>query len=290
MATFFQLFLRSFETGAVYGLATLGIIIVFRTNALVNFAQGVMGMFGAYVITFAYSKGVPIIGAILIGVVAAIALGFVVDFVIIRRTKKVSGAGKEIITLGLMMVILGLVPIIFGVEPLKLGRVIADGSFNVFGANISYNSVLNIFFGIGITVLLFFLIQKSKLGLAIRSTASNEKTAKLMGVPTALVTLFAWAVAVVLGSLSGAMVAPATSVSINLMDSVQVCAFIACVLGGFQTFYGPVIGAYIIAIANNMLSYYVSSVWGTQILYIIIMVFIVFKPVGLFGKRTIKKV
>ncbi|MBE6830819.1 MAG: sortase, partial [Ruminococcaceae bacterium] len=77
-------------------------------------------------------------------------------------------------------------------------------------------------------VLLFFLIQKSKLGLAIRSTASNEKTAKLMGVPTALVTLFAWAVAVVLGSLSGAMVAPATSVSINLMDSVQVCAFIAC--------------------------------------------------------------
>ena len=62
------------------------------------------------------------------------------------------------------------------------------------------------------------------------------------------------------------------------MDSVQVNAFIACVLGGFQTFYGPVIGAYIIAIATNLLSYYVSSVWGTQILYILVIIFIVFKP------------
>ena len=74
------------------------------------------------------------------------------------------------------------------------------------------------------------------------------------------------------------------------MDSVQVNAFIACVLGGFQTFYGPVIGAYIIAVLTNLFSYYISSVWGTQLLYLLIIVFLCIRPVGLIGKKTIKKV
>ena len=282
MSTLIQLLLRSLETGAIYALATLGIIIVF---------QGVMGMFGAYIVTVLFNKmGLPIVLAILVGLIAAIGVGFLVDFIIIRRTKHVTGTGKEIITLGLMMVFLGITPMLFGVDPMRLPKVIENGAFSVGGANLSYNSLLNIVLGLGLTIGLFLLLQKTKLGLAIRTTASSEKTARLMGVPTKWVTLFAWALALVLGTLPGAMIAPSTSVTVNLMDSVQVNAFIACVLGGFQTFYGPVIGAYIIAIATNLLSYYVSSVWGTQILYILVIIFIVFKPVGLIGKKTVKKV
>ena len=258
---------------------------------MINFGQGVMGMFGAYIVTVLFNKmGLPIVLAILVGLIAAIGVGFLVDFIIIRRTKHVTGTGKEIITLGLMMVFLGITPMLFGVDPMRLPKVIENGAFSVGGANLSYNSLLNIVLGLGLTIGLFLLLKKTKLGLAIRTTASSEKTARLMGVPTKWVTLFAWALALVLGTLSGAMIAPSTSVTVNLMDSVQVNAFIACVLGGFQTFYGPVIGAYIIAIATNLLSYYVSSVWGTQILYILVIIFIVFKPVGLIGKKTVKKV
>ncbi|MBQ6733773.1 MAG: branched-chain amino acid ABC transporter permease [Lachnospiraceae bacterium] len=303
MSILLQLLLRSLETGAIYALATLGIIIVFRTNLMINFAQGVMGMFGAYIVTVMFQKvlyaGATASGmaqtpalllSILAGVVGAILIGFIVDIVIIRRTKKVAGTGKEIITLGMMMIFLGITPMIFGVDPMRLPKVIESGEFSILGANLSYNSLLNIVLGIGLTVLLFVVLQKTKLGLAIRTTASNERTARLMGVPTKWVTLFAWALALVLGTLAGVMIAPSTSVTLNLMDSVQVNAFIACVLGGFQTFYGPVIGAYIIAIANNLLAYYVSSVWGTQILYVLVIIFIVFKPVGLIGKKITKKV
>ena len=291
MSTLLQVLLRSLETGAIYALATLGIIIVFRTNRMINFAQGVMGMVGAYIVTVLNQNfQLPLLLSILIGIVAAIAIGFLVDFVIIRRTKKVTGTGKEIITLGMMMVFLGMTPMIFGVDPMRLPKVIETGELSIGGANLSFNSLLNIVVGIGLTVALFTILQKTKLGLAIRTTASNEKTARLMGVPTKWVTLFAWALALVLGTLAGVMIAPSTSVTVNLMDSVQVNAFIACVLGGFQTFYGPVIGAYIIAIATNLLSYYVSSVWGTQILYALVIIFIVFRPVGLIGKRMTKKV
>ncbi len=291
MSTFLQLFLRSIETGAIYALATLGIIIVFRTNFVINFAQGVMGMFGTYIITVLFVRhGLPILAAIALGLLISVGIGFLVDFVIIRRTKKVDGSGKEIITLGLMMVFVGVAPMLFGVDPLRLPKVIETGAFTLGGANLSFNSLLNIVIGLGLTIGLFLLLQKTKLGLAIRSTASNERTARLMGVPTKNITLFAWALAMVLGSLAGAMIAPTTSVTVNVMDSVQVNAFIACVLGGFQTFYGPVIGAYVIAVLTNLFSYYISSVWGTQLLYLLIIIFLCFKPVGLVGKKIVKKV
>jgi len=290
VGTFLQLVLRSLETGSIYALATLGIIIVYRTNFMINFAQGTMGMFGAYIVTFLFGNtGLPLTVCILLGIIAGILIGFVVDFVIIRRTKKVSNSGKEIITLGMMMVFLGICPMFFGVDPLRLPKLIEEGSLSIGSANITFNGLFNIVFGLGVTVALFLILQKTKLGLAIRTTASSERTARLMGVPTKLVTLFSWALAMVLGTLAGVMVAPATSVTTGLMDAVQVGAFIACVLGGFQTFYGPVIGAYIIAVVSNLLNY-VNSTWGTQIMYVIIILFIVIRPVGLVGKKTVKKV
>lgn len=88
MSTLIQLLLRSLETGAIYALATLGIIIVFRTNFMINFGQGVMGMFGAYIVTVLFNKmGLPIVLAILVGLIAAIGIGFLVDFYYHQKNK-----------------------------------------------------------------------------------------------------------------------------------------------------------------------------------------------------------
>lgn len=291
MSTFVQVILRSLETGSIYALAALGIIIVYRTSNITNFSQGVIGMFNTFVVTQIFTKyGLPLWVAIIGGITSAIIMGIFIDFVIIRHTKKVSPVAKQIITLGIVMIVLGLTPIFFGVDPLRLTRLIDRGDVKLLGASISYNGIFNITFGLAIMATLFYILQNTKWGLAVRTTASNEYVAKLMGVPTKTVTLGAWAVAGVLGVISGVMVAPMTSVTLNLMDEIQINALIACVLGGFQTFYGPVLGAYIIGISRNLLLYYFSSVWGGQILYILILVFLVFRPYGLIGKKIVKKV
>lgn len=275
----------------MYALASLGIIIVFRTSNITNFSQGAVAMFNTFVVTYLFGKlGLNLWVALLGGVVSSILIGLAIDLVIIRHTKKVSPVGKQIITLGMVMIVLGIAPLLFGVDPLRLPRLIESGNLSIFGADISYNGLFNILFGLLFMSLLFFILQKTKIGLAVRATASNEYTAKLMGVPTKTVTMGAWAVAGVLGVLSGVMAAPMTSVTLNLMDEIQINALIAVVLGGFQTFYGPVIGAYIIGISRNLLLFYVSSVWGGQILYILILLFLVFRPQGLIGKKIIKKV
>lgn len=291
MSTFVQILLRSLESGSVYALAALGIIVIYRTSNITNFAQGAVGMFNTYVATFlVIQAGFPLWLAILGGVGTAILMGFTIDYLVIRHTKKVSPVAKQIITLGLIMVILGLAPMFFGVDPLNLPRLIPEGSVNILGANLSYNGLFNIVFGFSLMFILFYILQNTKVGLAVRTTASNEYTARLMGVPTKTVTLGAWALAAVLGLLAGVMIAPTTSVNLNLMDVVQVNALIACVFGGFQTFYGPILGAYIIGVSRNMLLYYFDSVWGGQILYILILIFLIFRPYGLIGKKVVKKV
>lgn len=291
MSTFLQVILRSLETGSIYALAALGIVIVYRTSLVVNFSQGVIGMFNAFVVTYLFTNiGIPLWLSIIGGVISAVITGVLIDVVIIRHTRKVSPDAKQIITLGLMMIILGIAPLLFGVDPLRLTRLIQSGDVKLLGASISYNGLFTIVFGLVVMGTLFYILQKTKWGLAVRTTASNEYTAKLMGVPTKTVTMGAWAVAAVLGVLAGVMVAPMTSVTLNLMDEVQVIALIACVLGGFQTFYGAVLGAYIIGISRNLLLYYFSSIWGGQILYILILVFLLFRPHGLIGKKIVKKV
>ena len=172
MGTFIQVILRSLETGSIYALAALGIIIVYRTSNVTNFSQGVIGMFNTFVVTYFFTKlGLPLWSALIVGVLCAVLMGILIDVLIIRHTKKVSPVGKQIITLGLMMIIIGVAPLLFGVDPLRLPRLIEKGDLNFLGATISYNGLFNILFGLAIMVFLFYILQKTKLGLAVRTTA-----------------------------------------------------------------------------------------------------------------------
>mgnify|MGYP000862523047 CR=1 FL=1 len=290
MSIFIQVFLNSLESGGIYALASLGIILIFRTSITTNYAQGAISMFNAFVATYILlAINVPAYIAALLGMLSAFIVGIVVDIVVISRTQNMDPVSKQIITLGLLMVFLGLAPMLFGTDPIQFPRFVY-GSYKIFGATISYNAILNIAVVLGIMLFLFYMLQKSKWGLSIRATASNEVVARMMGIPTSFVTMTSWAIAAALGTLSALMLAPTTSVSLSMMDGVQIIAFLSCVLGGFQTFHGPVVAAYIIGFASNFISYYISSIWSDPILYILILIAILFKPNGLFGKKIVKKV
>ncbi len=294
MSVFISLVLRSLETGSVYALAALGVVLIFRTSKTTNFAQGAIGTLNAFVAaTILVKWGWSIWAVVPIAIITAIITGFIIDTIFIRPAAKVGSTGKQIITLGLIIVIMGLIPMIFGIEPIPMPRFIPftdTTRVTILGASIGYNAI----FTIGLSILLmssaFWFLKYTDWGLAIRVTASNEIASKLMGVPTKKVTMISWATAAAFGTLAAIIIAPQSAVDINMMGDVQINAFFACVLGGFQTFYGPVIGAYIISLSKNLTSYYVTSTWNTVIVYVVIMIFLFFKPVGLIGKKQVKKV
>ena len=290
MSIFIQILLNSLETGGIYALAALGIILIYRTSNTTNYAQGSISMFNAFVAVYILrATGLPIYLVAILGMLSAFLVGVLVDRIVISNAQKVNPVSKQIITLGLIMIFLGLAPMIFGTDPLQFPRFVY-GSQKIMGATISYNAIVNILVGIVIMIFLFIMLQKSKWGLSVRATASNEVVARMMGIPTSLITLGSWAIAAALGTLAALMLAPTSSVNLSMMDGVQIVALLACVLGGFQTFYGPVIAAYIIGFASNFISFYISSIWSESILYLLILMAMLFKPNGLFGKKTVKKV
>jgi len=291
VSNFIQIIFNSLEIGSVYALAAIGIIVIYKTSRMTNFAQGSIGMFSAYfgTITMLKFEISPVIATI-VGMIFGFMLGIVIDLLVMRRAKNASPLTLQIITLGIVLALTGLAPLIYGTTPLAFPRFIPNKAVNILDASILVNGLLNIFIGIFVVYLLFLFLQKTKWGLAVRVTATNSMAAKVMGVPTKTVTMGTWAIAAALGGLSALMLAPSTVVDVIMMEGVQLNALIACVLGGFQTFFGPVLGAYIFAIVRNTLTYYVSSTWGTALTYIFILLFIIFRPYGLLGKKQTKKV
>lgn len=293
MSNFIGVFLRSLEYGSFYALSALSIILVYKTSYTTNFAQATLGMFNTFLVaTLVVRQGWSLYTAIPIGIVSAITLGVLIDVLIIRKASNAGAIGKQIITLGLISVFLGLAPILFGVDNLSLPRIIPSGSMVIVGTPFSYNALFNIVFGVLIMVGMFSTIQKTKVGLAIRTTASNEVTARIMGVPTKTVTMAAWGVAIVLSLVSGLMTAPYSSVSLTFMNDVQITAFLATVIGGFSTFHGPVLAAYGISVLLNIFQVYMpnGTVWGKPLLYAVLLIIMYFKPYGIFGKQRVKKV
>lgn len=290
MEIFVQILFNSMEMGGVYALATMGVILIFRTSSAFNYAQGVIAMFCAFIAAnFLQTAGMNVFAASAMGLAAALVVGIVIDRVVISRTINLHSVSKQIITLGLVIVFLGLAPMFFGVNPLQYDR-FAHGAVTVLGANITNSAIINILLGVFIMTGLFLIIQKTKWGLAVRATASNGIVARLMGIPTPIVTMGAWAIAAALGTLSAIMIAPTTMVGVMMMDSIQITALLACVLGGLGTFHGPVIAAYIISFSRNFVAFYISSVWAEAIVYILILVVLLFAPNGIFGKKVVKKV
>lgn len=293
MADFVGVVLRSLEYGSFYALAALGIILVYKTSYTTNFAQGTIGMFNTYFVAkLFHDQGVNLYLAILLGLLAAVVMGILIDVVIIRQAGRVGPVGKQIITLGITSILLGVAPMLFGVYNLNMPRMIPSGEAVILGARISYNGLFSIILGAVVMIIMFIVLQKTKLGLAIRTTASNETVARMMGVPSKTITMLSWAVAGALATLSGVMTAPYSSVSLTFMNDIQIIAFLACVLGGFQTFYGAVIASYIISISLNLFQVYVpqGTVWGKPVIYALLLLVMYIKPYGIFGKKMVKKV
>lgn len=291
----------SLLTVCVTVIATLAIALIFKTSNTTNFAQGSIAAFGCYFTTQLTCKsGANFYLSIAVGVVAGILFGLFVDAVIFRNGRNVNAVGKQIITMGLVSLVVGVIPLIFGANEAPKIPSFMEGSwkFMLGGVEVvfTYHSLICLAITIVVVATIFLLLKFSKWGLAVRATASNESTAEIMSINTHVITAATWAIAGGLGVLAAVMLAGGTgSLTSTFMTKYQVNAFLAGILGGFSTFYGPVIGAVLIPLAISTVGYcdnFISGMlnWNEVVVYIIILVIILIKPQGLFGKKIAKKV
>lgn len=291
----FQSLLNSFQYAAVLSLSAFAIILIFKTSMTTNFAQGTISVFGAFLTAYLYTNmHIKMIPALFVGVVVSFLFGYLVDTQIFRRSRRLTGVGKQMITMGIVLFTVGLIPVIFGTIDLNIVSIIAGvTSFPLFGSTftITNQALLTTILAILIIGGLFVMLKFTKWGLGVRATASSETIAGLMGVNTHSITAMSWSIAGGIGAVAAILYAPVIggTVSSSFMNGIQVNGFMASVLGGFGTFYGPIVGSWLIAISNNMLGIPYPGVKDI-ILYVLILVVVLIRPIGLFGKKAIKKV
>jgi branched-chain amino acid transport system permease protein len=282
-------------------LATFAVTLIFKTSYTTNFAQGVISALGAYVaVEYTLVHGYPLWAVAFAGALAAFLIGVAIDVLIFRNGRYVNALGKQIITMGLISIFIGLIPFVFKVSQFEsvpaLPFIHLSQGLRLGEVFIPYNTMI----ALGVTVVLlafvFTLLQKSKWGLSVRATASNELVAGMMGVNTKVITAISWGIAGAFGAVAATIYIGNVTLSNGyIMTTTQINAFLAGILGGFATFYGPIWGCVIIYMLNVLIGcvcVHVQSLsnWKEAIVYLLVMLLVLWKPQGLFGKKMVKKV
>lgn len=306
MSNLIQLIFNGLSMSGILMLATLGIVLIFRTSMTTNFAQGIFGTFAAALfarmipVITSLIPGLPFYGyfiiTMLIAFLATALLGVLIDVLLIRKAKRINPVGKQMITMGLVLVFTGLIPLVFGTKIKGFGQILQLTESNkhlfTFGSVVLQPyRVVTILISFVVIAIVLLMLRYTKWGLGVRATASNEMVAGMMGVNTHFITAITWGVAGGLSALSAILLAQGNvEVTVSLMADIQIYAFLAAILGGLATFYGPLVGALLIPIATSLTSYYLPSEWYKVIVYAIILIVVLIKPNGLFGKSQVKKV
>jgi branched-chain amino acid transport system permease protein len=302
-AAFLQIFLANVTDLCVLILATTGIVLIFKTSVTTNFAQGTMATVGAFaaakaIIWLTAETGWPmtakLVAAMAVATLTSFLIGLFVDVVIIRNSRYPNAIGKQMITMGLVLVLFGMMPLVFGLVPLTIEQFSYDVETIRLSESIilyvSDHNILSAAITAVMLALLFGALRFTKWGLGVRATASSETVAGMMGVNTRVITAMSWAIAGAFGGVAAFLYAPVGSaVTVAFMTPIQVNGFLASVLGGFSSFGGPIVGAILINLFASVSSFF-NSIWTNVIVYVLVLLLVLAKPLGLFGKKTAKKV
>lgn len=277
--------------GCLYAVAALGLVLVFRTMDIVNFAHGEMAMVSTFVAhTFLVKLGLPYIPAALGALAFAFLLGMVVERVFLRPIQNGPLISMMIMTLGLLMVFNGAAGWIWGFDPVSFPYAVSGRPLFVGDLIITRDSLLVLAVTLVMALALYAVLRFTLAGVAIRATSQNSRAARLMGVPVPKVYALTWGISAVLGAVAGILIAPTTFLSPHMMSEVQVKAFTAAVLGGFTSLPGAVIGGLLLGVMENLVAGYISTQLKSTFAFALIVIVLFIKPSGLLGSTQRRKV
>ncbi len=291
MLDFLQMIAGGIAVGSSYALMGLAMVIVYKTSAVPNFAQGEMALASSFFTYMLLEQcGVSYYFAFPSAVLFAVVLGCALEFGVLRRAKEPGILGMITITIGLEMILLGLVSWKFGADPKTMPFPVNPyDSYLVGGIFVGKLELLTFSVALSIMLILFLFFRFSKLGIAMKATQQNPNAARLVGVRTNRITMCAWGISSLVGSLAGLLMSAVTMQPYMMWDPM-LKGFAAAVMGGMTSLPGAVFGAYLLGIVENLFGAYVSIEFKSVVAFAVIVLVLCIKPSGLFARHYVKKV
>ena len=245
-------FLLSLPLVGAFAMFALGVVTIYQASRVLNLAHGAMAMVPVYVVFELSAHGVPLVFAVILGVVSGAVLGVVLERVFIRVLRKQSATAQTVGTVAALGILVSFTAKIFGTTPRVAVNVFPDGGIQVSASLLRYGHIGLFFVAILASALFFALFRYTDFGLAMRAAAQNRRAAALMGVDADLTTAAAWAMGGALAALGGILLAPVTTLHPYSLTLIVLPAFVAALMGGLESFSGALIGAAIVGVAQGM--------------------------------------
>ena len=287
-----QLIINGIAMGSVYALVALGLVLVYKTTEVLNFAQGELGMVSTFIAYWmmtglGFSFPLAFVGACLFGFV----LGAAIEFFILRRADDPNLLGLIILTLGFEMILYGLGSKFGGTDTKSFPSPISETKIYHFGDLVlSQLQLVVIGVSLGLMLLLFLFFKFTRLGVAMKAVSQNPEAARIMGIKVDRIKGLTWGIASFLGAVAAILIVPITLLDPNMMLDPLLKAFAAAVLGGMQSLPGAALGGWILGIIENLVGGYISTEFKSTVAFLVIVIVLCLRPSGLFARHYKKKV
>lgn len=285
-----QVLFSGLALGSIYGLVALGFALVFKATEVLNFAQGMFVVVGAYLaLTAATQWQLPFGLTVSFIVVAAALIGAAIQAVLIRPLTGKPMLAIIMVTITLSIVLRAIIEIIFGPQPRVLETAMPTGIFMVGGVRVSQLHLLAAAVCWGCLGLFGLFFRYTSFGLQMRATANGHEAALVSGINVDLVNHVAWAIGSVLAAIGGLFLGQLQLVSTEL-ENAGLLALPAVVIGGLQSIPGAIIGGLLVGLIEQISASYVSPRAADIFIYALLLLVLMVRPWGLFGQREIGRV
>jgi branched-chain amino acid transport system permease protein len=290
---FAQQLAAGIREGAIYAGLALAIVIIYRSTRVINFAQGELATFTTFIAWSLMNHGLSFWTAFPIVLAIAFTGGMAIERIVIRPVEDAPVLTIVIITLGLALLLNGLMSVIWGGASRQFNGPFSTRTIDVGSVPISVQDIGIVVVSVGLVVLLALFFRFTKLGLALRAAAVNPESSRLVGIRVGWMLALGWGIAAVLGAVAGMMIAPVVFLDPNMMQTILLYAFAAAVLGGLDSPLGAVVGGILLGVTITLLGRYVGFIGSTLKLpaaLMLILVLLLVRPGGLFGRVVVKRV
>jgi branched-chain amino acid transport system permease protein len=277
-------------SGGIYASVALALVMIYTATHHVNFAQGEMAMFSTYIALTLIDAGLPYWLAFIIVVPLSFAMGVVIQSVLMKPMAHAPVLASVGVFLGMLLIFNSIAGWIFTYTLKPFPSPFGEGR-PLFGGFVSRHELGST--GITLLVLLsvWAFFRFTKLGLGMRAAAYNPVSSRLVGVKVNHMLALGWGLASAIGAIAGMMIAPVVFLDPNMMSGVLLYAFAGALLGGITNPLGAVIGGFMVGVIENIGgAYIVGTELKLSLALVIIVVVLIFKPSGLFGKILVSRV
>jgi branched-subunit amino acid ABC-type transport system permease component len=272
--------------GFVYGLAAMGLTIIFGVMDVINLSHGpiiALGMFGLFFITGATGLGLHPYLAVLLVAILGLLIGFLVYFAAVHRVLDAPPLSSLLATFSVNMIIIGIGTALFTTSPRNLEFSI--GNLQLGPVTLLGTRLVAAFIAILATAGLYLFLYRTSPGKAIRAVANNRAAAELMGVPSTQTLALSFGIGTMLASLSGALIATFFSFTILSGAAYELKSFVIVVLGGLGNPTGALIGGLILGALEGVVPVFIPVSWVPVIEFVLFVLILMIRPTGLMGGR-----